>query len=47
MTAYLPTPAAVLIRHLGLTQRTAAEIQDLYSRPLSVAQSAASRPGTT
>jgi hypothetical protein len=43
MTQYLPTPAAILIGHLGLTPRTPAEIQDLYSRPLSVAQSAASK----
>lgn len=27
-------PAEILMRHLGLAQRTAAEIQDLYSRPL-------------
>lgn len=47
MTQHLPTPAAILIGHLGLTPRAAAEIQDLYSRPLSVAQSAAIRQGGT
>jgi hypothetical protein len=25
--------AAILMGHLGLAQRTAAEVQDLYSRP--------------
>jgi hypothetical protein len=28
------SPSEVLIRHLGLTHRTRAEVQDLYSRPL-------------
>ena len=29
------SPAAeILLRHLGLGRRTAAEIQDMYSRPL-------------
>lgn len=28
------SPSEVLIRHLGLTLRTQAEVQDLYSRPL-------------
>lgn len=27
-------PSDVLIGHLGLTRRTRAEVQDLYSRPL-------------
>lgn len=29
------TAAAILMGHLGLAQRTAAEVQDLYSRPAS------------
>ena len=28
------SPSDVLIGHLGLTRRTQAEVQDLYSRPL-------------
>jgi hypothetical protein len=28
------TPSDVLIGHLGLTRRTQAEVEDLYSRPL-------------
>jgi hypothetical protein len=28
------TPAEVLIDHLGLEQRTTAEVEDLYSRPI-------------
>jgi hypothetical protein len=28
------TPAEILIDHLGLEKRTAAEVEDLYSRPL-------------
>jgi hypothetical protein len=28
------SPSDVLIGHLGLTRRTSAEVQDLYSRPL-------------
>jgi hypothetical protein len=28
-----PTPAEILIQHLGLEKRTTAEVQDLYSRP--------------
>jgi hypothetical protein len=48
MSAYAPVPrpgvrktasakpAATLIRHLGLVKRIAVEVQDLYSRPISV-----------
>jgi hypothetical protein len=45
MTPNSPGAAEILMRHLGLTQRTAAEIQDLYSRPLAprVGQAAATR----
>jgi hypothetical protein len=45
MTPNSPGAAEILMRHLGLTQRTAAEIQDLYSRPLAarVAQTAATK----
>jgi len=28
------SPSDVLIEHLGLTRRTQAEVEDLYSRPL-------------
>jgi hypothetical protein len=28
------SPSEVLIEHLGLTRRTQAEVQDLYSRPI-------------
>lgn len=30
------TAAAILMGHLGLAQRRAAEVQDLYSRPASI-----------
>jgi hypothetical protein len=45
MTPNSPGAAEILMRHLGLAQRTAAEIQDLYSRPLTAreAQTAATR----
>jgi hypothetical protein len=33
MTPHAPAAAETLMRHLGLAQRTTAEIQDLYSRP--------------
>jgi len=29
-----PTPAAILLDHLGLETKASAEIQDLYSRPI-------------
>jgi hypothetical protein len=31
----LASPAEYLIAHLGLTGRTTAEVQDLYSRPIA------------
>jgi len=31
----LASAAETLIAHLGLTQRTTAEVQDLYSRPIT------------
>ena len=31
----LASPAEYLIAHLGLTRRTTAEVQDLYSRPIA------------
>jgi hypothetical protein len=34
MTPNAHTAAEILMRHLGLTRRTAVEVQDLYSRPL-------------
>jgi hypothetical protein len=33
MTPLAAAAAETLMRHLGLAQRTTAEIQDLYSRP--------------
>lgn len=35
MSPYSTAAAEILIKHLGLTPRAAAEIQDLYSRPAS------------
>ena len=29
-----PTPAEILIEHLGLEKRTTAEVEDLYSGPI-------------
>jgi hypothetical protein len=34
-TASVPaTPAEILIEHLGLEERTVAQVEDLYSRPI-------------
>jgi len=33
-TSVPATPAEILIQHLGLEKRTAAAVEDLYSRPL-------------
>jgi hypothetical protein len=40
MSPYSTSAAEILIKHLGLTPRAAADVQDLYSRPATASEAA-------
>jgi len=40
MSPYSTSAADILIKHLGLAPRAAAEVQDLYSRPATANEAA-------